>query len=228
MIKMKHYREIDKEIFLKALCYLKDNFNFKPNNLLDLGCNDGELTIKMKNIFNLDKVYGIEYDKSLVKRCKEKGICCYHLDLNKGELPFEDNSLDLITANQVLEHIFNVDELLLEIHRVLSPNGYFVVGTPNLAALHERISLLLGYNPSTWHTAKIQIGIRPGRSTNDREHVNGFTIKGLKYLLEYYGFKPIKLFVGKIHIWKDIYIPFLEKIFPELALSQCWICKVRK
>ncbi|ENN95564.1 methyltransferase [Methanocaldococcus villosus KIN24-T80] len=226
---MKHYREIDKILFLKALYFLK-NKGFNPKNMVDIGCGDGHLTLKIKKVFNIpiNNVYGIEYDKNLVISCKEKGIKCFLLDLNKDKIPFEDNSVDLITANQVLEHIFEIDDLLIEIKRILSPNGYFVVSTPNLAALHERISLLLGYNPSTWHTAKIQIGLRRGEPTNNREHVNGFTIKGLKYLLEYYGFKPVKLFVGKVFIKDDLYIPFLEKIFPSLALTQCWICKVKK
>lgn len=148
--------------------------------------------------------------------------------MNKDKIPFGNNGVDIITANQVLEHIFEIDKLLMEIYEVLSPEGYFVVGTPNLASLHERLSLLFGYNPSTWHTAKIHVGLRKGKPTNNREHVNGFTIKGLKYLLEYYGFKPVKLFVGKIYIKDDIYIPFLEKITPELVLSQCWVCKVKK
>ena len=227
---MKSYRDNDRLLFLTSLRYLRDKLDFHPNNLLDLGCSDGSLTLGIKNLFNLnlEKIFGLEYDDKRVKLARERGINSFQLDLNKDKIPFEDNELDLITANQVLEHIFELENLLSEVHRVLSPKGFFVLGTPNLAALHERLSLLFGYNPSTWHTANIQIGLLRGKPTNHREHVNGFTIKGLRYLLEYYGFEPVKLFVGKVYVKTDFYIPFLEKIFPGLALSQVWLCKVKK
>lgn len=47
-----------------------------------------------------------------------------------GEMPFNDNSFDLITCFGVLHHIPNVSFVLSEILRVLKPGGYFLMTEP--------------------------------------------------------------------------------------------------
>lgn len=48
-------------------------------------------------------------------------------------LPFADQSLDLITANMVVEHLDDPQAVLAEINRVLRPGGIFLFHTPNYA-----------------------------------------------------------------------------------------------
>jgi SAM-dependent methyltransferase len=52
-------------------------------------------------------------------------------------LPFEDESFDNIVAFEVFEHIFNIDEVLNELHRVLRPGGHLLVSTPFMYREHE-------------------------------------------------------------------------------------------
>jgi SAM-dependent methyltransferase len=47
------------------------------------------------------------------------------------QLPFSDNSFDLVTANVVVEHVGNPRALLHEVRRVLVPGGLFMFHTPN-------------------------------------------------------------------------------------------------
>ena len=47
-----------------------------------------------------------------------------------GDIPFETDSLDLITCFGVLHHIPNVSKLVNEFHRVLKPGGYVLVREP--------------------------------------------------------------------------------------------------
>jgi len=47
----------------------------------------------------------------------------------------------------MIEHLYNPDNLLAEIHRVLKPGGTFVLSTPNLASWINRILLLSGKFP---------------------------------------------------------------------------------
>jgi SAM-dependent methyltransferase len=47
-------------------------------------------------------------------------------------LPFRDGCFDVVTANMVLEHVKDPDQLLSEICRVLVPGGIFIAHTPNL------------------------------------------------------------------------------------------------
>lgn len=44
-------------------------------------------------------------------------------EILNGRLPFADSSFDLIVNNQVMEHVEDLDAVLAEIHRVLSPGG---------------------------------------------------------------------------------------------------------
>lgn len=234
---MLSYRETDHKAFLKALRYVRKEFpkDYSQATLLDIGCWNGDFTVQIRDELGVskDRVFGIEADKDQhadsyggieaganeVKVAKSKGIQVHETDLNKP-LPFADKSFDVVTANQVLEHVWNVDALLLEIKRVLKDDGVFVVGVPNFAALHERVSLLFGYNPSTWHTAGIQIGLRKGACTGGRCHVNGFTVDGFSYLLKHYGFKRMKKFMTEVYFATNYYIPWLSRVFPNFALSQ--------
>jgi SAM-dependent methyltransferase len=48
-----------------------------------------------------------------------------------SNLPHRDGSFDLVVAFEVIEHLANWREFLLEVRRVLAPSGQFVVSTPN-------------------------------------------------------------------------------------------------
>jgi ubiquinone/menaquinone biosynthesis C-methylase UbiE len=48
------------------------------------------------------------------------------------QLPFADNSLDLITCRMVVEHLDRPAEVFAEVARCLRPGGAFIVITPNL------------------------------------------------------------------------------------------------
>lgn len=46
------------------------------------------------------------------------------------DIPFEDNSMDMIICNHVLEHIPNEDKALRELYRVLNPKGIAILNVP--------------------------------------------------------------------------------------------------
>jgi SAM-dependent methyltransferase len=47
-----------------------------------------------------------------------------------GDLPFDDNSFDLITCFGTLHHIPNVSFVISELRRVLKPNGFLLIREP--------------------------------------------------------------------------------------------------
>lgn len=53
-------------------------------------------------------------------------------------LPFTDNSFDGIFSSEVFEHIFNLEEILQELNRVLKPDGLMLVTLPFLWNEHEQ------------------------------------------------------------------------------------------
>lgn len=52
--------------------------------------------------------------------------------------PFESRSFDGVICNQVLEHVFNPDQFLREIFRVLKPGGYLLLTVPFVWDEHEQ------------------------------------------------------------------------------------------
>ena len=64
-------------------------------------------------------------------------------DLNKNQrLPFPDNSFDLVVANQILEHLGDVEILISEIKRV--SKKFIFIGLPHELNWKARIKLLIG------------------------------------------------------------------------------------
>jgi SAM-dependent methyltransferase len=67
------------------------------------------------------------------------------LDLRDGELPFDSSMFDAVVMCEVLEHLpFNPVPVLREIRRVLNPEGFLYLTTPNQASLRNRMKLLFG------------------------------------------------------------------------------------
>lgn len=73
-----------------------------------------------------------------------------------AELPFEDESFDLVLGHAVLHHLPDLDRAFAELHRVLAPGGtLFFAGEPSrhgdrLAAVPKRAALRLA---PTWRRA---------------------------------------------------------------------------
>ena len=112
--------------FINPLKILKDEVK-----ALDIGCGRGEwISLLNENGFN---ARGIDINESMVKVASQKGLNAAINDA-LGELrSLDENSLDIITAFQVVEHIKfdDVLELIKEAKRVLAPCGILILETPN-------------------------------------------------------------------------------------------------
>lgn len=58
----------------------------------------------------------------------ESPIADYHFDLH--EIPFEENSFDMILCNHVLEHVADDRKVISEFQRVLRPGGFAILQVP--------------------------------------------------------------------------------------------------
>lgn len=99
---------------------------FVVRKYLDIGCSDGLLTVKIGKLLKLkqDQIYGIDIPEFASEPIKPtKGFQFTQYSANDVKLPFADNTFDLITMLQVLHHVKNPYEMLMEIKRILKPNG---------------------------------------------------------------------------------------------------------
>lgn len=98
--------------------------------ILDFGCGQKpyeSMFINAKSYVGVDiEVSGHDHKDSKVDFFYEGKV-----------LPFPDNSFDCVVCFEVLEHIFDIDDVLAEISRVLKPNGLCLVTVPFVFEEHE-------------------------------------------------------------------------------------------
>jgi len=183
--------------------------------LLDCGCFNGEFTVEQAKRVGTCKTYGIEIDKKSCEDAKRKGIKVYNNDLNTI-LSIKSSSIDVIIANQVIEHLYDTDTFVKEIYRILKPKGYVIVSTNNLASWHNIFSLFLGRqpfppdvcsDPSIGKLFVLWVG-----DSGSLSHIRIFTYYGLRELFEYYGFKVEKMVGVGYYPFLGIVSKFLSSI----------------
>ncbi|GEM_PF-1224158 len=86
-----------------------------------------------------DKVLGVDISKDAVafaqKKYKKKGLEFKVLDVNK--MSVKDKFTDVV-AFEMIEHLDNPGKFLKNVLKVLEPNGYFYVSTPNTERLGHK------------------------------------------------------------------------------------------
>jgi len=164
--------------------------------ILDVGCGDGNFTLLIKEACKAEEVYAVEISERGVEEASKKGIKAFRLDVDVEDLPFKDEFFDAVFAGEVMEHLFDPDHFLDEVYRVLKPKGILVLTTPNLASLHNRIALLLGFQPFPLGVSlRFNIGrlIEHAEGPQSLDHVRVFTLRALKKLLELHNFKILEI-----------------------------------
>jgi SAM-dependent methyltransferase len=81
----------------------------------------------------------------ILKRFEKIGICVISQDLLSEKLPFDNESIDVVTSFHSIEHWHHSPrQLFSEVSRVLRPNGFLIIGCPNAVNLRKRLWVLLG------------------------------------------------------------------------------------
>lgn len=193
----------------------------RTDSLLDVGCGDGSLTIRFKEKLGAKSVAGIEISQDGVLAARKQGIDARKANLDLEKLPFDEASFDFVLCSEVIEHLFDPDNILKEIHRVLRPNGFLLLTTPNISSWYDRLSLLLGYQPISVPVSlrNPEIGrLRNFQSLAGREHVRFFTTKAIKLMLMKHGFQNMRV-SGWMKVPENVRFPIdlviraLDRIF---------------
>jgi ubiquinone/menaquinone biosynthesis C-methylase UbiE len=99
--------------------------------VLDVGCGTGYGTAVLADTASV--TIGVDSDPEAIHyadrtyRCGNLGFAL----ADCRDLPFRDQSFELAVFFEVIEHIREQDQCLGEIRRVLSPDGMFILSTPN-------------------------------------------------------------------------------------------------
>ncbi len=178
---------------------------FAGTKILDIGCSKGDYVIYLNN-HGYDS-YGCDITKDeLWKRSPDK----FKIG-NIYKLPYRDKSFDTLVAFEIFEHLENPPSALKELSRVASKN--IIISVPNC----EIPPAFFYSGLSFYHNI-------------DKTHINRFTEKDIKELLENNGYKvnffraisPIRPVVLFLYTW---YLPltiafFIGKIVTRIYLGR--------
>mgnify|MGYP006184879779 FL=1 len=99
--------------------------------IIEFGAYEGS----SKNFTGFMKIIGkkdIVYADKIIK--KNKGIMSEDLE---NTLSFHDQSFDNVIIFNVLEHVFNINNAIKEIHRCLKKDGFIIGSTPFIHRIHN-------------------------------------------------------------------------------------------
>jgi len=206
-----------------ALKYLRSEHPL----ILDIGVYPGTLMCLMSDLlprYNLNPVFcgiGLSIKPGFIelmeKRCRTK-IESVNIDPDNPDLkgkpyptriPFEDNSVDIVFATEIIEHLTNPRYMLSEAYRVLKSSGVIVITTPNVTRIGSVFKLLIGRS--------INDRIMPvGYSNPDdewRPHFREYSMGELINLLGEEGFKVVDSTIYRDHMefaYKTIKQKFID------------------
>lgn len=171
---------------IRRLLYknLKNYSNVLKGKVLDFGCGSKPY----KHIFTKASEYiGVDY--FIDGRNENIGVVDFFYDGKR--IPFDNNTFDGIVCTEVLEHVFNINEVLIELNRVLKPKGAALITTPFMWEEHE-----MPYDYAR------------------------YTSIGLKHLFEKHGFKVIdnKKSGNTVYVFFQFGLNYIKNILPKNKL----------
>lgn len=177
----------------------------RPNRILDIGCGSGFLAGLIRKRLSDTEIYGVDFSIEALKRCKNLNQV-YCVDLEQSRIPFKDEVFDLIICTEVLEHLFQPEHVVAEIHRLLSVDGVGIITIPNFSFWRFRLQSLIGKVPN--------IVSHPG-------HFQVFNLDLLSKLINRFPFQIMS--ISGIHQR----LHFIENIWPGFTCDTL-ICEFRK
>lgn len=125
--------------------FLKD-VNLAGLSVLDAGCGTGRGAEQFA--MRGAQVTAVDLGMRLLNRTQERCSSCHPAQASVLQLPFADNTFDVIFSTEVIEHTPDPIASVHEMVRVLKPNGLLSLSTPNLLwQTPVRIASKLGLRP---------------------------------------------------------------------------------
>lgn len=110
-------------------CHISELANYISGTTLDVGCG----TKPYQKLFSSSTYLGLEIDTPS-NRAKKQADFFY----DGNVFPFDNQKFDCLVVNQVFEHVFNPDDFLDELNRVLRMGGHLLVTVPFVWDEHEQ------------------------------------------------------------------------------------------
>ncbi|MDB5093374.1 MAG: SAM-dependent methyltransferase [Candidatus Eremiobacteraeota bacterium] len=146
---------------------------FEPGAALDIGSGDGAFLRELRGL-GFREIVGIEPSQAPVRLARDDVRDLIREEMFDGSR-FAENTFDLVTCFQTIEHVYEPHKLLQDIYRILKPGGKAFIIAHNLDAFSAKV---LGEKSPIF----------------DIEHVQLFTPRSVRFLLERSGFQAVEVF----------------------------------
>ena len=128
--------------------WIISNYDLKDNvRILELGCGTGDMWKKQIHLLdNVSELVLTDFSSGMLQTAKDTLAEYKHISYNVvdiQDIPYEDNSFDIVIANMMLYHVPDIHKGLSEVRRVLKSDGAFYCATYGENGIVEYISSLL-------------------------------------------------------------------------------------
>ena len=191
-------------------------------DILELGSAPFHFTLMLKEMGMT--VTGVDIDPGRFKDFIDKNeLSIVKCDVEMEDLPFEEGSFHMVLFNEVFEHMrINPIQTLKKIRRILHPDGYLMLSTPNLYSITNCINFMLGkgFDDPYEQFDKIEKFGHMG-------HVREYSVSQVRKFLEKTGYELVEVKMQSHSPLKGLWVPFntVRKVFPQFHAFQTHICK---
>jgi ubiquinone/menaquinone biosynthesis C-methylase UbiE len=172
---------------------LARRYGKRGTRLLEIGSGMGHLVGQLEDTFT---TYGLDLNHWAVKQSKAVINKTNLETASAQELPFTDNSFNVVIIKHIVEHLPNPQRAINEIGRVTEKGGTLILATPNLD------SLLKPWKGDQW------IGYRDPTHISLKQPAEWFSF------IEKAGFEIKRVFADGF--WDVPYIPVIPKQIQKL------------
>lgn len=161
----------------------------KGKKVLDIACGEGYGTEILSA--GAEEIIGIDIDTGSVQRAKNK-YQKQNLTYLVGDItaiPVSDHSIDIVVSFETIEHVEEIQQqqFLIEIKRVLKPEGILIISTPNKAIYSDRHQY-----QNKWHKKEFY-----------KEEFQKFLQKEFQYLTFYHQYDEVLNVIEQEEVSKE-------------------------
>ena len=126
---------LQKEI-CQRLAEKLEYINFRPKRILDVGAGTGYASFTLQKIFPRAEIVALDIAMPMLQVARQRNGLWSRLrkkmrfiNADTEQLPFNNNSFDLVFSNLTLQWVNNIDQALMEFRRVLDHDGMVLFST---------------------------------------------------------------------------------------------------
>lgn len=203
-----HWLQIQAYRYFRAVNFVRGLGGLR--GLLDVGCFPGTMLRVIGSLWPSAVLHGVGLGVTEDLRAAMTGAVLHEVNIDPdvffagyNSIPtvfgMGDQSIQIVTVMEVLEHLYNPVHVLREVYRVLEPGGWCYVTTNNVASLPGIARIVAGDTPMDGELC-YSTALFDGK-TDWRGHVRFWSRRELREMLQGVGFSSVRVSTFTTETW---------------------------